>query len=238
MPAVIAHLEIPLTQAQLDEACHIHEKLPQWQVAERALKTLAVCVPGFSKEACLLKTVAVNSIYGTQLLAFVRMAQHIEKVLANKRVKAADVSIVEQIAALPAESNGKTRRATSFASKFCHFFLDAEKFPIYDEAARDTIAMHLGRENCRADKAKPYLAFCENFKHLRVTAGVKCTTKQLDSYLWLVGMYLRWRKEEAKAFQRVNAELRQMFLKPTKSFADAFAKMLPAELAKGYHPEL
>ena len=75
-------LAVPLAQAQVDNACQIHLELAQWQLAEAALEKLAAKFPGFSAEACLLKTVAVNAIYGTQLLATVRMSKHIEKLLA------------------------------------------------------------------------------------------------------------------------------------------------------------
>jgi hypothetical protein len=58
-------LAMPLTQAQVDCACRVHETLAQWRLAEAALERLAHSVPGFSAEASLLKTVAVNSIYRT-----------------------------------------------------------------------------------------------------------------------------------------------------------------------------
>lgn len=38
------------------------------------------------------------------------------------------------------------RRHVSFASKFCHFFIDGQDFPILDQAARDALRLHLGRD--------------------------------------------------------------------------------------------
>ena len=104
--------------------------LAQWKLSETALEILAERFPDFSPEACLLKTVAVNAIYGTQLLATVRMAKHVEKLLCNSSVKSLGPEIVQQIDSLPALDGQKKRMAVSFASKFCHFFVDSERFPI------------------------------------------------------------------------------------------------------------
>ena len=104
--------------------------LAQWKLSETALESLAEKLPDFSPEACLLKTVAVNAIYGTQLLATVRMAKHVEKLLSNLSVESLGPEIVQQIDSLPALDGQKKRMAVSFASKFCHFFVDSERFPI------------------------------------------------------------------------------------------------------------
>jgi len=224
-------LAMPLTQAQVDCACRVHETLAQWRLAEAALERLAHSVPGFSAEASLLKTVAVNSIYGTQLLATVRMAKHIENLLSNSHTDTLGLEIVERIACLPALAGGKPRMSVSFASKFCHFFVNAEKFPIYDDAARDALRLHLGAEGYVVNKATPYLAFCVNFEKLRTLAKLECTTKELDQYLWLAGMYMRWLKERSKKNPRVNQELKGLFHQPPPAIAADFKAMLPKHLA-------
>src|SRR5438552_7817602 len=100
-------LALPLSQEQVDCACRLHERLAQWRLSEAALEKLADKFPGFSAEACLLKTVAVNEIYGTQLFATVRMARHIEGLFASTSAGTADLGIVEQIAALPSREGEK-----------------------------------------------------------------------------------------------------------------------------------
>jgi hypothetical protein len=230
-------LAVPLTDEQVNCACQVHDQLSQWRLSESALAQLALKFPAFSSESCLLKTVAVNSIYGTNLLAAFRMAQHIEAVLANPLL-VVDIALVEKIAKLPAHSEKKERMSVSFASKFCHFFVDAETFPIYDESARDAMALH-GGEGCRVvDKSNPYATFCENFNRLRSEAELKCTTRQLDHYLWLLGMYLRWLKERSRAQPRVNAELLQQFKNPARKFAGLFQAMLPKHLAETFSAAL
>ena len=137
-------LHVPLAQEQVDCARGVHLKLKQWRLAESALEKLAEQVPGFTPEACLLKTVTVNEIYGTQLFATARMARHVETIFADANTSPVDVDLVERIAKLPTKLGDKQRLSVSFASKFCHFFVNAERFPIYDDAARDAIRLHLG----------------------------------------------------------------------------------------------
>ena len=220
-------LAVPLSQQQVDRACRVHETLAQWRLAESALEKLADRFPGFSAEACLLKTVAVNEIYGTQLFATVRMARHIEAILADPSTSLMDIGLVEQIAKLPTKQGEKQRLSVSCASKFCHFFVNAEKFPIYDDAARDAIRLHLGTDACSMSKDNRYRAFCTNFEKLRTLAKLECTTKELDQYLWLTGMYMRWLKERSKENPRVNQELRGLFQQPTPELK----AMLPNHLA-------
>lgn len=224
-------LAVPLTQAQVDCACRVHGTLAQWRLAEAALERLAQSVPGFSAEACLLKTVAVNAIYGTQLLATVRMAKYTENLLGKHHTDAIGPEMVERIASLPALDGGKPRRSVSFASKFCHFFINPERFPIYDDAAREAVKLHLGARACQANKARPYLAFCANLDRLRDMAHLQCGTKELDRYLWLTGMFLRWLKQRSMANPRVNAELKELFQAPSTPMALELRAMLPEGVA-------
>lgn len=119
-------LSVPLTMAQVETAKRLHGKLLQWQVTDHALHALAENLPGFAVEATLLKVAAINQLYGTNVYAVVRMAQHVTEVLqATSRMEDAD--LVEQLACLD------DRKHRSFASKFAHFFIDMERFPIFDE---------------------------------------------------------------------------------------------------------
>ena len=116
-------LVVPLSSGQVDAANKLHEQLTQWQVADQALEALHMRFPGFGIEATLLKVVAVNQLYGTNIYAVVRVAKHIESIIREK-AKVGDVDLVKQLASLPG------RKHISFASKFAHFFIDKERFPI------------------------------------------------------------------------------------------------------------
>ena len=223
-------LSVPLTQAQVESASHVYLNLVQWRLSDSALDKLAASVPDFTAEACLLKTVAINAIYGTQLLATGRMSKHIEEVLGNANPAKAGPELVEVIAKLPPRDGERQRTLVSFGSKFCHFFIDPARFPIYDEAVREALKLHLGSKTYQTDKTKPYLAYCANLERLREGASLHCGTKELDRYLWLTGMFMRWVKERSKGSARVNAELKHVFESPSPVFAVELSAMLPEKL--------
>jgi hypothetical protein len=118
--------------------------------------------------------------------------------------------LVARIALLDLK-DGKPRNRVSFASKLCHFFVDEERFPIYDKAACETLKCHLG-DDYRLE-GMPYVAFQENLGRLKEASGINTNGRELDRYLWIVGMYMRWKRSKSKPL--VNAELLRTFQHPT-----------------------
>ncbi len=210
-------LAVPLSIAQIEAANRLHGKLLQWQVTDRALHTLQENLPGFDIEATLLKVVAVNQLYGTNVFAVVRMAQHVTEVMQNARGMK-DVDLVEELASLTG------RKHRSFASKFAHFFIDMERFPIYDSFAAKMVAYHLGSQSQVRDSKHPYRAFVENIHRLKRFAGLSCTTKELDHYLWLAGLCQEWCRNPAS---QINAEVAEMFKTPSSEIAAELAILSP-----------
>ncbi|HKI37221.1 MAG TPA: hypothetical protein VKA46_35530, partial [Gemmataceae bacterium] len=122
--------------SKIEAANCLHERLEQWRLADQALRLLADRCPDFKSDACLLKVVAVNGLYGTNLYAITRMAKHAAGVLAGTDLAAVGPEVVERLADLPPTEGQKHKRHHySFASKFAHFFLDEERFPIMDSYA-------------------------------------------------------------------------------------------------------
>jgi hypothetical protein len=225
-------------QTQIDAACRLHQRLGQWWLSDAALKRLREALPEFDRESCLVKSVAINALYGTQVLAIVRMAEHAEAVLRKTDTRTATIELVERLASLPADSNKRHRRFTSFAAKFCHFFLDEERFPIYDEAAREAMRLHLGSKGCVSDSAHPYSSFCENLARLRREASLHGTGRELDRYLWITGMYMKWLKLREKKNPPMNAELRSIFNHPAREAAAELDALLPACLDRAFKAAL
>lgn len=225
----------PLSQQQVDAAARAHDKLKMWLRGEATLQLLAARCPEFTHEACLLKAVVVNDIYGTQLFATVRMASYIHSIFENSEFSRVDISLVDRIARLPPKAGDKPRLAISFASKFCHFFVDVEAFPIYDDAAREALKLHLG-SGYTVEKSKPYESFYKNFRNLHALAKLTATTKELDQYLWLTGMFIRWQRERSKTNPRVNAELKALFQSPSPEMGNELRTMLPEHLEEMVHP--
>src|SRR6266566_1883816 len=156
-------LVVPLTMAQIEAANELHKQLSGWQTTDGALHALHSRFPGFDDEATLLKVAAVNQLYGTYVFAVGRMAEHIRVDVMPKEGKIADVDFVEELATLPEIKY----KHISFSSKFAHFFIDKERFPIYDSFAEDMVKFHLGRQGWIKDKEHPYRAFFQNLVKLK-----------------------------------------------------------------------
>lgn len=224
-------LVVTLSESQIESARCMSAFMPRWQLAEGSLVRLAEAMPGFDLHASLVKAVAVNSIFGTQVLATMRMAEWVHGLLGDGQTNEMGVGLVETMAALKPNKGDKRRVFTSFAAKFCHFFVDADRYPIYDDAARQALRLHLGKAYCD-DTQHPYGSFCRNFENLRSHAGVNANPRDLDRYLWLTGMYMRWQKERRNdSKSRVNEELRNHFNGPKPEVTALLKAMLPAILS-------
>jgi hypothetical protein len=81
----------------------------------------------------------------------------------------------------------KQRHHRSFASKFCHFFIDPERFPIMDAFAERMVRTHLGRHQIFRDPARRYEAFTKNLQTLRRLSRLDASATALDRYLGIAG---------------------------------------------------
>jgi hypothetical protein len=218
-------LAVPLPINKIEAANCLHERLEQWRLADQALRLLADHCPNFEPAACLLKVAAVNALYGTNLYAITRMAKHVAGVLAGTDLVAAGPELVERLADLPAaEGQKRKRRHYSFASKFAHFFLGEERFPIMDSYALAMLKRHLGRRQYLDNKDHRYGAFVHTFQQLKRWSGFPGSNRQLDRYLWLAGEYSSWKKKRKVA---INAELAALFAHASGDVA-AFLDVLEA----------
>jgi hypothetical protein len=217
-------LAVPLKQKQIDLAVELHQTLDQWRLSDKSLARLRKALPGFDEEACLLKSIAINQLYGTQVLAIIPMAKHVQFALSQPGATEKGTELVDQIAALTLY--GKMHQCTSFAAKFCHFFVDENGFPIYDEAAKQAIRLHLGGQYSR-DSSKRYATFCENFGRLRAAIGFRGPPRAMDRYLWIVGMYMKWKKERLRPTPQIGVEIRGLFENPSNKQKVLLRKLLP-----------
>lgn len=214
----------PLASKQVDTACKLYDHLPGWQVTDRALEQLADKFPGFDFESCLLKTVTINSLYATMVFATWRMAEHVHEVLGQKGLLAVGPELVETIAALPDKGGNEVkRRFRSFASKFAHFFIDSERFPILDSYAEKTIAYHLGGKR-EKNHAETYIAYVHNFSTLKRSVGLlEHPNRELDRYLWLAGQYRAFLRNPGT---RLNAEVRGLFESTDQEYKGLLEKLI------------
>lgn len=200
---------LPLSKVQITAANWLHGRLSQWKKSDDALVMLKRKLPEFDGPTTLLKVAAINTLYGTNVFAVVKMAEHVTSVMANENLKMVGPEFVDRLAAF--RINGKTKMFRSFASKFAHFFIDAERFPIWDKYSVRMVKRHLGPAPKSKDKGV-YESFAERFNELKDSAGHTGCGRELDRYLWLAGIRLAMRKGRTD----VNVEVREMFesLKP------------------------
>jgi hypothetical protein len=196
----------------------LHEDhLPQWRAADAALEAVKRAFSDdFGYCANLVRVSTVNTLYGTNLKATHRMARHIEGVLGAGGLDQDPAALIDAIANLWTGDSGGGPKHRSFASKFCHFFIDGDRFPIFDKAARDALRLHLGPEAIRGCETS-YPAFVGALAQLRGAHSVDASPRDLDRYLWIAGMYL----EYAKGRRDINRDLLVLFERQPR----------PAELA-------
>jgi hypothetical protein len=222
----LSKLAHPLTQKQVSAANEFHAGLPRWRLSDEALFRLRDRIPEWDQPACLLKSAAINTLYGTKVYAVIPMAEHIARILAAPRKdRPSGDDLVESIARLPISS----RVFISFASKFCHFFIDPDVFPIFDEAARQVLKYHLGAGLYAEDQSRPYATFGENLRRLREVSKISCNHRELDHYLWITGLYRNWLSEKA-----INVELRSVLDNPSQSQIRQLDTFLPPGLERRF----
>jgi len=204
--------------AQLAAAKQIYGRTVEWRRSDRALRVLSRRVHGFSPEATLLKAVAINSLYRTNIYAIVRVAAHVQRTLGRPDLRSAGPELVERMAACPM-TDGTVRSLPSFASKFAHFFIAPERFPILDRYAETALRRHLGREAIK-DPLRPYLAFARNIECFRKCLGFRVTLADLDHYLFIAGQHLEWSDKREQA--AIGMEMKAMFMRGGKDLQRLF----------------
>jgi hypothetical protein len=200
-----------LTGNMIKAAGEIHARLSQWKGSDDALRLLRDQLPGHTPGVALIKTVTINGLYGTNVYALVRMAEHVAEVMASHEGRELRENLVEELSAIRPLPGERPRRHTSFASKYAHFFVAEEAFPIYDSLALDMLRRHLGPGVVRLTPETPYLSFCESLRFLRKRDELHLDHNTLDHYLWVAGQYRQWRDGKRKVG---NAELIRLFESP------------------------
>jgi len=66
------YIAVPLLASQIDVANKLHRQHLQWQITDQALQSLQARFPDFGIEAMLLKVVAINQLYGTNVYAVMK----------------------------------------------------------------------------------------------------------------------------------------------------------------------
>jgi hypothetical protein len=207
-----------ITQDMVDAATKLYKSafFRGWHVSNAALEKLSSDLRNdWSEASCLLKAVAVNELYGTNVYTVIPAARHISQIMSENSVP--DMSLVERIAEQP-----HTRKHyVSFASKFCHFFIDQDRFPIFDDRACKALGHFLGTRY-QESKIERYKAFVSSLNMLLGECkSVTANSRDFDRFLWIVGSWMHFQKS-----QQVNSELKYLFEKRPKSLGSLLPKSL------------
>ena len=163
---------IPLTEAEIDRANRLFEMAEGWSATVEAMDLIRQRLRGFDLPTCLVKFAAVNTLYAANVYAAIRMAKHIHQVTPSN-TGSLGPEFVDRLSELPAgDPDEKVRRFTSFASKFAHFFINPETFPILDSFVEVSLKNHLGK-GYSYKPGERYQKFFERVERLRVCNGLE-----------------------------------------------------------------
>jgi hypothetical protein len=168
-------------------------------VVETALRDLFRQYPLNNNEAhVLLKVVALNRLYSTNIYAVHAMAHHIFQQAGeiDSALATGSPVVVDKIASITIRATGKKRTNYSFASKYCSWHRP-DKYPIWDSRVRAYL-QSLRRSLRNTDDVgllganqhfwNVYPEFVELVSKFQKRYKVDdFTFKDIDKFLWLYG---------------------------------------------------
>lgn len=136
----------------------------------------------------LLKVSTLNDFYSTNIFSTYPVAKHIKSLNIDDRLRAGDVTLVEDIQTV--EINGKAKKFYSFATKYCSHH-NPWDYPIYDSYVDEVLRYFRDKDGFlqfKTEDLKDYKQFKEILNCFREFYGLeKYNLKQVDQYLWQLG---------------------------------------------------
>lgn len=164
--------------------------LENYHLQEDALDKLffKLCPKNKDISDILLKVVALNDFYSTNIFSVYPVAKHILLSDIDERLNAGDVTLVSDIQKVTI--NSTERNFYSFATKYCshHKPLD---YPIYDSYVEKMLCYFRDCDGFASFKTidlKNYETYKEMLIDFRLFYGLeKYNLKQIDKYMWQLG---------------------------------------------------
>lgn len=175
---------------QVEHYLRAWDELDNYHLQEDALDKLffTFCPENTDMSDILLKVVALNDFYSTNIFSVYPVAKHILSLRIDDRLKSGDVTLVSDIQKVTI--NGVERNFYSFATKYCshHRPLD---FPIYDNYVEKVLCHFRDQDKFASFKTldlKNYAKFKEVLIDFRSFYGLdKYNLKEIDKYMWQLG---------------------------------------------------
>ena len=134
MKNTLEHIERPSTEL-IDKYIEMFDNDVRYKPADDAINKLFSAFPDNKEvEDILLKISVINDLYSTNILATFKMAEHIQKLNIDQRLKDGDLDLVNQIATGHEIRRKKTNTELnlySFATKYCSWH-NQDSYAIYD----------------------------------------------------------------------------------------------------------
>src|SRR5216110_2084664 len=205
------------TEIQIHTAHELYEKMEYWKLADKILAKLKENNPSLTdQKLTLVKATLVNSFYSAGCSDIENITSWVVNCKPNhpevyRNIDSNDdvgpINLVQHIALRGRTGTANQIQGYVFASKFAHFFIDTDAFPIYDQYARMLVHFHtddLNKEEQPNRQYGEYGIFHQKFfqlkKHLEQRDSAFYSTKTIDCYLWLAGQYVAWKKGIRKKF--------------------------------------
>lgn len=178
------------TPDQVKQYLNAWDELENYHLQEDALDKLFISLCPVNKEMSdiLLKVAALNDFYSTNIFSVYPVAKHILSLDIDSRLKAGDVTLVDDIKKVTI--NGVEKNFYSFATKYCshHNPLD---YPIYDSYVDKVLCYFRNRDgfaSFKAEDLKDYVMFKGALIDFRAFYGLgKYNLKEIDKYIWQLG---------------------------------------------------
>lgn len=137
----------------------------------------------------LIKVASLNDFYSTNIYSVFSVAKHIVALGIDERLKAADETLVNDIALVTME-NGATINFYSFATKYCSHHKPLE-YPIYDSFV-DLLLRYFrdvdGFAVFKTEELKNFVRFKQVLFQFREFYELEpYSLKDIDKYLWQLG---------------------------------------------------
>lgn len=165
-------------------------KLENYRLQENALDKLflELCTKNIEISDILLKVVALNDFYSTNIFSVYPVAKHILSLDIDSRLNSGDITLVSDLQKVII--GGTVKNFYSFSTKYCshHKPLD---FPIYDSYVEKVLCYFRDRDgfsNFKTLELKDYKKFKDTLVEFKYFYGLdKYDLKKIDRYMWQLG---------------------------------------------------
>lgn len=197
-------------QVKKAESIYNHKDAQVWRDYDSALENLKD--NKHDLDSVIIKAAAIDKLYGTWVFDIHPVSKKLAEYITENGVGNIDYSLVEELAEVEFEDD-KTWIFRSFTSKYLHFFVNEEKFPIYDSFSGIALSLHCGYGRSHYDGRK-YNEFFEDIDKLRRESEMpRISFRELDRYLWLCGQYDVYWRHNPKEKAPINRYIKKIFLK-------------------------